>query len=377
MTTPDHSRKNSFHAHSGTGKQSVQNVNNNWIQAWRSAWSLGILLALPLYLSSVHGGEIQRTQVISLTKGWNSVFLEVQPEDLDPAEAFSGVPVDIVASHYNPNQPTQFVSDPAADLFRETGWNVWYAPERPDAFLTTLFAIYGPRAYLIHARSNFAWEVEGAVVLEPIQWQPDSFNLVGYSLNEQAPPTFAQFFAGSSAHQHNRIYRLMDEHWTRIQDPTAEIMRSGEAFWVYCDGTSGYQGPLDVSTTLQAGLVLTDRPDKLVLRNRTDHPLTPTIEHVPTGNAPVPISVVIQTTDPDQLTGISSMIKYVSVPQPTGSWTLPLPVIEAGKGISVPMEARLEEMTTYLHSSLFKITTDLGTEQWVPVFALRQDLKQE
>lgn len=344
---------------------------------WRWKRSFGLVLAMLLGGGALAAGELHRTQSLTLQEGWNAIYLEVQPDDRDPAAVFANLPVDIVASYFEPNQPTQFVTDPSADIFREAGWGVWYAPDRPDAFLTTLFAIYGSRAYLVHAQSAANWALEGAVVLEPVRWRPDSFNLVGFGVDRLAPPTFAQFFAGSDAQRTDRIYRLKNGKWTRVSDPAAETMRSGEAFWIYCEGSSEYQGPLSVATQLRQGLVPSERQDTLKLRNHTDHPVTPTLAHVPTGNEPVPLSLVIRTTDETQQGGIASMLRYVSAPQPTGAWTLSLPPIEAGEGMGIPMEARLEEMSAYFHSSLLKITTDLGTEQWIPVSALRPDLKPE
>lgn len=342
-----------------------------------AVWAFTLLLTAVGGGGIAIGGDFDRTQTIALEEGWNSIFLEVQPEERDPSKLFAGLPVDIVASFYAPPRPTQFVSDPEADLFREAGWGVWYAPDRPDTFLTTLFAIYGARAYLIHAEADFEWDPVGAVMMEPIQWRPDSFNLVGFGVDRLAPPTFAQFFEGSSVHGVDRIYRLNEGRWKRVTDPAEAVMRSGEAFWIYCEGASDYQGPLRVTTMLRHGLVPSEREDTLKFRNLTGHPIVPTLEHVPTNNEPVPLSLVIQTTDPEPVGAIASMTRYVSVPQPAGSWEFTFPPLEAGAGMGVPMEARIEEMTSYFHSSLLKISTDLGTEQWVPVSTLRQDLKPE
>ena len=44
--------------------------------------------------------------------------------------------------------------------------------------------------------------------------------------------------------------------------------------------------------------------------------------------------------------------------------------------MGVPLEARVQELTAAAHGSLLKITTDLGTEQWIPVIGIRKDLEE-
>ncbi|HOX01946.1 MAG TPA: hypothetical protein P5555_02335 [Candidatus Paceibacterota bacterium] len=313
-----------------------------------------------------------RTQVIEMQAGWNAVFLEVHPLDGDPAAVFGSLPVDIVASFFERSTAAQFVVNPDADLYRRAGWGVWYAAGRPDAFLKTLHGVHGQQAYLIRARSAFTWRITGLVTAPEVQWQADAFNLVGFSVDSQAAPTFAQFFAGSMAHRHNRLYRLTGGIWRRVLDPDAEAMRSGEAFWIYCVGASRYQGPLEVKTTIRRGVVLGSVADTVILRNRCDHPVTPTVAHVVAGLNPVPLSLVVQAYGDN-----FGQWRSVAVPQTEASWTQALPPLEAGQAIQVPLEAERQAMQAAVHRSLLRITTDLGTEVWVPVFAIREDLEEK
>src|SRR5262245_27594090 len=98
---------------------------------------------------------MKRTQTVSLAAGWNAVFLEVEPMDTAPGKVFAGLPVDVAAAYFPPEAPTQFVTNPGAELFKGLGWGVWYAENRPDAFLKTLNAVYGQQAYLIHTTQAF------------------------------------------------------------------------------------------------------------------------------------------------------------------------------------------------------------------------------
>ena len=296
-----------------------------------------------------------RTQTILLQPGWNAVFLEVNPADVGPAAVFANTPIDIVAAHYHRTSPAQSLTNLGVNPLRKGGWLVWYAAERDDAFLTTLYAIYGWQSYLIHSKAAFAWNVKGRVEIPEVRWQPDAYNLVGFSVDALAPPTFAEFFAGSPAHRHNRIYRLVQGQWRQVTDPDAETMRSGDAFWIYCQGASQYQGPLVVETTTRHGLLLGGEVESVTLRNRAGHPITTTVEHVVAGTHPVPISIVIRAIG-DGLVPLRS----IAVEQPVGAWRLPLPPLPPGGAIRVPLEARLAEMTRSLHNSLLKIIHRYG-----------------
>lgn len=332
------------------------------------------MVALLLGGAWVLGGEVPdavRTQTLRLSAGWNAVFLEVSPSNPDPAAVFSGLPIERVAGFLDRTASAQFVSDPSADLFGRAGWGVWYSEDRPDAFLRTLHAIHGGQGYLVECREAFTWSVTGAVVTAGVEWQADAFNLVGFTVADPGAPTFAEFFAGSPAHRHNRIYRLQDGVWRRVTDASGESMKAGEAFWIFCRGASSYQGPLAIRTALGHQVLLGAGSEDVVLRNATGVPVTATVEHVPSAGPPVPLSLLIRAVGGD------TPIRDVSVPRPDGAWVQALPPLEAGSSLRVPMEARTEDMTRPRQVSLLKISTDLGTETWLPVVALRQDLEEQ
>jgi hypothetical protein len=316
--------------------------------------------------------QTTRTQTIALKQGWNAVFVEVYPADSEPTKVFAGTPVDIAASYYGRSSSAQFITEPGIDLFKTSGWGVWYAEDRPDAFLRSLDAIQGQQAYLIHSKGDFTWRVEGSVVPMEIDWQPDSFNFVGFGVHSSAAPTFAQFFTGSDAHRHNRIYRLIEGHWRRVTDPSGETMRSGEAFWIFCEGPSKYAGPLRRETSIRQGLVLGTGETSLVLRNETSHPVACTVEHVVSGPNPVPLSIVIAA-----IGGTILDLQSGAAVKPATGWTQALPPLEAGAALRVPLEARAQEMNSHIHASLLKISTDVGTEVWIPVMSVRPDLQSE
>src|SRR5688572_20728020 len=117
--------------------------------------------------ASMWGGPtasaVERQQSISLLKGWNSVFLEVEPTLRKPAELFAGTPIEIVAGFFPQTRPAAYIRNPGDAPWREEGWAVWYAPGRPDAVVTSLHAVNGNQPYLVHSTADFTWKVSGQV----------------------------------------------------------------------------------------------------------------------------------------------------------------------------------------------------------------------
>ena len=310
----------------------------------------------------------QRVQEIALSAGWNAVFLAVEPTDAAPEKVFAGLPVDTVATLFENPVSNQFVTDPSVDLLKSQGWGVWYAPGKPEAFLKSLDAIPGNRAYLIHAKSACSWKAAGDALMPTIAWRPDAYNFVGFGVRPQGGPTFAEFFAGSKAHVTQPIYRLMDGRWKKVLQLSAETMRAGEAFWIYTKGSSDFQGPLGIETISRSGLLLGRGADQMIFRNTCPHPLSPLIQQVPGNDSALPLSFVVKTYG-----NAEKPVDMVPVRMPAGAWEQALPPLEAGTAIAVPMECRGAEMLKSKQGSLLKVTTDLGTEAWVPVNGFRDD----
>lgn len=314
--------------------------------------------------------KIERKQDFDLTKGWNAIFLEVEPTVNAPETLFSGTPVDIAATYFpSIGNAEEFITDPSINLARSKSWGVWYSEDRPESFLKSLGAVHGQKAYLVHAKSNFRLSITGAVSPAAIQWRPDAYNLVGFGVAEQGAPTFAEFFNASDSHKDQPIYRLVNGAWKKVLQPAAESMRAGEAFWIHCKKASKFQGPLSVELPLESGLALGGGAVNMVLRNVADHPLTATVERVMVGNNDLPVSIVV-TVFGDR----TQPVKPVPVLKPSTAWTQDFPPLEAGTAIAVPFEARISEMTSGNQTTLLKVTSDLGTVNWVPVYGSRTDL---
>lgn len=301
-----------------------------------------------------------RTQTIALRKGWNSVFLQVTPAEADPKVIFANVPVDTVATFFRQTQPAAYIKNPGDAPWREEGWGVWYAANRPDAFLSSLHAIHGHQGYLIHATEDYLWRITGTVRFQTIRWQPDTYNFTGFPVDPVAPPTFEEYFAGSPAHRGQRIFRLVDGVWTPVQDPGRTPMRAGEGYWVYCKGGSDFQGPLKVK--LPSAGVLHFGPSGGELR----------LDVVNQGVAPADIALETVTTSGNlplvyQVKDLSTLsVSYPPLPS-----KLNLPKLAPGAGETVRLAVRRDGMADPRESVLLRITNRRGIELWVPVEADR------
>ena len=332
---------------------------------WRMT-VVGVVVAAAGLTSAVRGAI---TQTLALNPGWNAVYFEVDPAEPAPARVFDGLPVDAVATHDAVPVGGQFVKDPGANLALAQGWAVWYAPSRPDAFLSNLYEMQGAKAYLIHATTNATLVLAGDVPPALTTWKPDAFNFVGFPLQSPGAPTFAQFFAGSPAHNPGRIYRLAEGKWRQVMNPAAESMRAGEAFWIYCKGASDYTGPVQVSPPSPFGVILSQRGgSEIVFRNRAPHPVALRLVHTADPDAPVPISVDIEVLDE-----AAGGMRALSLHLPAGDWEQPLPALKAGQAIRIPLKLRSQDVTPGERRSLITVLTDLGTKTLVPVTATRDD----
>ncbi|MBI5102037.1 MAG: hypothetical protein HZB33_09425 [Nitrospirae bacterium] len=224
---------------------------------------IGFILLVLTVSSACSAAEISQT--FDLHPGWNAIYLEVQPAPRTPADVFGEVPeIESVWTWMGGSSSVEFIQDPAEGLASQPGWRV-YAASPDEAYLTDLYAIFANRTYLIKVKGPqmVSVTVSGRSIPDKISWITDSFNLLGFHLDPAVSPSFESYFAPSSAHRSQAVYRLSGQgKWTSIDNPSAAVMRSGEAYWIYCSGASKYQGPLAVEVNgnnLDFGKLLTTK----------------------------------------------------------------------------------------------------------------------
>ncbi|MCP5533967.1 MAG: hypothetical protein H7A49_11825 [Akkermansiaceae bacterium] len=210
------------------------------------------LLAGALALSGLAHGQ-SATQSVTLSAGWNSVWLEVEPVDgggnpLAPGAVFTNPAIQMAASPKPLAGLAEFFSEDPGSIstFNQDEWQQWKRVDPSGG--NDLPVIEGNRAYLIQVApgtANFTLTLTGKARFFRPTWNPDRYNLVGFGL--QGTPTFDQFFGPSGAkHSVSKIFTLNSAtgNWQKVTGSASMV--SGRAYWVYCSGPSSYMGPVAV-----------------------------------------------------------------------------------------------------------------------------------
>lgn len=209
-------------------------------------------------------------QIVTLNSGWNAVFLEVEPADVDnhPSVVFAGLGADLLSVWaWNSNAGTvdtvEYIQNPN-ELIDTGSQMLNYQPGNPG--VSNLHAIRGNQAYLIQMANPLTGAGTLAITGEPkvpdVNWKPNSFNFVGFHVDVASPPNFHDFFKSSSAHNGDfvadrtepEIYVLDNATSSWVEVPFSEAMKKGEGFWIYTKGSSEFNGPVSVQLERADGL---------------------------------------------------------------------------------------------------------------------------
>lgn len=247
------------------------------------------------------------TQTVTLQQGWNSVWLETQPDEPNPAMLFAGQPVEMVTTFLPVSAKYTSLRDPAADTWKDAEWRTWQPETASGAFLNNLHQLTAGQGYLIKATSAASIIIPGKAALNRFNWRPQSFNLVGLPVDPSAPITLGAFFANSPAHTPLRAFRLLNGKW--VQASSAEPAVAGRAYWVWCGTGSDHQGPV----SLRGGSIALNAADSMG-----------SVEFRPAGNAALTISLTATGSLP--LAYLSSGTRTAlssaqSLTAPAGEWT--------------------------------------------------------
>ena len=193
------------------------------------------------------------TQSVTLTAGWNAVWLEVEPVDANgqtrpPEDVFTN-PAILMAATPKPlaGLAEFFAEDPGSiGTFNQDEWQQWKRTDPSGG--NDLPTINGNRPYLVQVApgtATFTFTVSGTARFFRPTWNPDRYNLIGFGL--QGSPTFDQFFGPSGTkHSVSKIFSLNAASGNWQQVTGSQTMASGHAYWVFCSGPSSYMGPVSV-----------------------------------------------------------------------------------------------------------------------------------
>ncbi len=213
-----------------------------------------LFAAVLFFSTNVLAATATMQQTIELHPGWNAINVIVEPVDNTIDTIFSGVPIESVWRWIPKDIGRDFILDPAEGLLSLDGWFGFFPEPRPDAFLSNLYTITANTAYLIKLDDtvNHTITLTGTPELNKTRWRSNSFSFTGLPVDEGNEPTFGDYFSQSRAHNGQPIYKLSSAGiWELVTDPFTETAKAGEAYWIFSQGPSTFQGLLDV--TLQQG----------------------------------------------------------------------------------------------------------------------------
>lgn len=224
------------------------------ISLYRKRRAFYVLCGLVLFISALVpaslAGIATVTQSIELQPGWNAVYVEIEPENNDIETIFSGIPVASVWRWIPEKLGSDFLVNPAEGLMNLEGWYGYFPEPKPEAFLSNLYTLSANTAYLVKLEGSVSKTIQltGKPVYVKKKWRTNGFTLTGFPLVAGQEPSFGDFFANSPAHQGQPVYQLSPQGvWEAVDDPYLQRMKSGEAYWFYTNGTSRYQGMINVT----------------------------------------------------------------------------------------------------------------------------------
>jgi hypothetical protein len=337
-------------------KSSMERQGVCGVSKLKHGW-LRLALIATLFLGCISptwASQPQREQHFHLKVGWNAIFLEVSPIADSVGEVFGADMVDAVARYFVPNSPIRFIEDPQEEPWNTAGWSVWYAPQRAETFLNTLHAVHGGAAYLVHATKAGVLTITGTVVPMVREWKVDSFNLTGFPVDAPGM-TFAQYFAGAEGKIGTRVYRMVNGSWQKVTNLASTQIQPGAAYWIYCEGRTTYNGPLEVRMTGAARVYFDDQSSivTIELRNRINTAFS--LEASMESNDGLPLYQ--QVID---LTNLTSQ----SVPL-TGRRSLG--TLAPGQTTVFRLRLRRDTQTINGTAAVLKFTTSNGVVQRVPI----------
>ncbi len=264
------------------------------------------------------------TQSVTLTAGWNSVWLEVEPTDnagqaLPPQDVFSNPAVETIATPKPLAGLAEFfASEPGAmTTFNQDEWQQWKRTDPTGG--NDLALITGNRPYLIKVTpgtATFTITLSGKVRFFRPTWVPDRYNLIGFGL--QGTPTFNSFFGPSGAkHPVNKIFNLNSTtgNWELVTGSSQMV--SGRAYWIFSAGPSSYTGPVSVDFKFATtGKLDFGGPVDVVVVGSGQDQIELDLEEIVFSNAgTAPSTPELDLITPDS--GLGNLSLYVVNPAPT------------------------------------------------------------
>ena len=241
-------------------------------------------VALLILLLAAAAADAQwATQTLSLTQGWNAVFLNVDPEPSSCDAVFGQRPRILSVRRWAPLSPDDVQYDESAGTILPNGgsWLTWFPSNSVNRVLLNMAETAGGAAYLIEvsAGGNVPLSVSGHPLAIAHSWLAGSHQFLGLPVPAAPAVNFTTFFAPVTNdipvdyRLGGEIYRVKsDGTHERIYQPTLTSIVPGQACWIKSAGRVEYSGPVGVLVeSAGAWMDFGSRPlpQYVVLKNET------------------------------------------------------------------------------------------------------------
>jgi len=345
------------------------------------AWDVAGPIACAVLLSGVSIQAQWLTESLTLTNGWNAVYLHVDAS-YDTLEHLVGDDLNNPITEvwaWVPNPTTlQYVKDPQEPVSTGTQWLSWI---RNSSDSQTLARLRGNAAYLVRVSSSvstYTWQLKGKPLAPAYQWTITGLNFLGFPTVPSGPPNFEDFLAQVPDLQQNaEIYQYVGGDLGSSNPKRVYAMRTtpvtrGQAYWIRA-GTvyNRYFAPFEVVVSSSSGINFGDHisTTSFRLRNLTARELTVTLTLVPS-ESPPPGQTAIVGVPPLLIRGALNLTNltygYTNLPPASPrTWTL-APKGTEGSEAEVVLGLNRSAMTGEvgsLFSGILRFTDSLGFAQ--------------
>lgn len=262
----------------------------------RIAFHIGFALVWFLLAPSVSAQWL--TQSVTLTKGWNGVFLHVDPSHttLDVmVGADSSNPI-LEIWQWNLVSNIQFFDDADLPIDNSSPWTTW---ER-TASDSSLQRLLGNSAYLVHVGDNgdgYVWSIQGKPVAPRNDWTSTGLNFIGFPTTPGNSPSFESFLAQAPEllqSPETEIYRyggggLSLTNPEKLVTYRGVNVNRGQAYWVRSGSIfNHYFGPVKLELQNGYGIDFQEggTSEAFFLENLTGSSLTISLNLAPSETPP-------------------------------------------------------------------------------------------
>jgi hypothetical protein len=328
------------------------------------AFSLVCLCFLSTGFSNLYA--IERTQSIQLKKGWNAVYLTVDPVVINQdvsAYMSKGLapntttPIEIITTYVSSYSPIEYIKSQDEVPWKQPSWSTWIRDDLPEAFLSNLYDLHEGRAYLVKSSTAYNWQVTGEVRMVKRDWLPDSFNLTGFLAGGNSV-SFYQLLNGSSESacvKNGPFYTLEGDYWKQVSVVDVPVEQN-KAYWVFATKGCSYRGTMKVETdngTDSLSFLDTTEYKSITIKNSSSNSMTINIS-LETNQ--VPLSLVTKNQFAERT--------YTPVTNTVSSFNL-----DPGKQKEITLSIRRSEITdTEIREGILKVeSTETNEVQYIPV----------